>query len=68
MHGCEGSAAHKAAVTDDTVGDPSKDIAWPSLHVLIKLLSTMMVVCCGQLTLAPIPGLRLGRGGGGHFL
>jgi K(+)-stimulated pyrophosphate-energized sodium pump len=40
----KGSMVHAAAVVGDTVGDPFKDTAGPSLHVVIKLLSTITLV------------------------
>jgi K(+)-stimulated pyrophosphate-energized sodium pump len=40
----KGTDAHAASVVGDTVGDPFKDTAGPSLHVVIKLLSTITLV------------------------
>ncbi len=47
VYGGKGSEAHLAAIVGDTVGDPFKDTAGPSLHVLVKLMATLSLVLAG---------------------
>jgi len=46
-HGGKSSAAHRASVIGDTIGDPFKDTSGPSLNILIKLMSIVSIVMTG---------------------